>query len=127
MLVELSTVSAADAFAGDAWAPLHVLWHLAGGHTHLESARLIVEHEVRELPPEETQDELFQTTLEATLRDIDACIDFSAGLSPDQLVLRARRSNREYSVVGMIESTAQHLLDHVEHIREIKARITHAP
>jgi hypothetical protein len=127
LIAELSNISAADAFAGELWAPLHVLWHLAGGHTHMESARLIVEHGVRELPPEETQEEMFQATLEATLKDIDACIAFSLGLLPEQLVQHARRANREYSVVGMIESTAQHLLDHVEHIREIKARLAKGP
>ena len=55
--------------------------------------------------------------------NIDEWIAYGVKLGREQLVTHARRGNREYYVVGMIESTAEHTIDHVDHIRQIRERV----
>ena len=119
---ELETVTPAEAFAGDEWSALHVLWHFAAGHTHLELARLIAGGEA-ELPPERDAAAELRAAADGVLRQIDEWIAFSESLTPEQLVTHARRGNRDYYVVGMVESTAEHTLDHLDHIRQIRERV----
>lgn len=122
LLREVADLTPSGAFAGEEWGAMHVLWHLAGDHTHIEPARQIVEHGATELADRDERAE-YEDALERVLRNVDDWIDYSLRLTQDQLTTHARRANREYYVVGMVESTAEHLADHVDHIKQIKARV----
>lgn len=122
LLREVQDLSPEEAFVGEAWGAMHVLWHLAGPHTHLEPARAIVEGGVSELATRRESDEL-REAIDQVLRNIDEWIGRSTRLTREQLMVHARRKNRDYYVVGMVESTAEHLLDHIDHIRQVKARL----
>jgi hypothetical protein len=117
----VADVHGGEAFEGEVWSAMHVMWHLAGDHTHLEDARRIVDG-AASLPPRDAEAE-YRSALQRTLRNIDEWIAYSSELDRDRLTVHARRGNREYYVVGMIESTAEHLIDHVDHIRQIKERV----
>ncbi len=119
---EVSELTAAQAFAGEEWSAMHVLWHLAGEHTHLEEARRIVEG-ASELPARDADAEL-RAAIDGTLRNVDEWLAYASGLDRERLKVHARRVNRDYYVVGMIESTAEHLIDHLEHIKQIKAALS---
>jgi hypothetical protein len=110
------------AFDLEEWAPMHILWHLASGHTHMDAARQIVEQNATELPLRDTRAE-YDAAYARVLANIDDWIRWSSGFRRDQLVTHARKGNREYYVVGMVESTAEHVTDHVEQLKETKARL----
>jgi hypothetical protein len=122
LLEETSTLSPDDAFAADRWGPLALLWHLGAGHTHIEAARAIVEQGALELPERDARAE-FEEAVDRVVRNIDEAIAYSLRLGDDELTSHARRMNRDYYVIGFIETTAEHALDHVDHIRQIKARL----
>jgi hypothetical protein len=111
-----------EAFAGEEWGAMHVLWHLGGAHTHIEAARRIVEDGVTELEERDAEAEVGEAK-RRVLRNIDEYISYATALSRDELATHARRGNRDYYVIGMVESTADHILDHLEHVRQIRAEL----
>lgn len=118
----MSDLPPSEAFQGEEWAPMHVLWHLAGGHTHMEPARLIVERGVTELADRDRRAELAEAYARV-LRNIDDWIRWSSEFTREQLTLYAKRVNRDYYVIGMVESTAEHVHDHVAQVKQIRERI----
>jgi hypothetical protein len=110
------------AFELEEWAPMHILWHLASSHTHMDPARQIVEEGLTELPERDSRSE-YEAAYARVLANIDDWIRWSSAFTRDQLVTHARKGNREYYVVGMVESTAEHVTDHVEQLKETRARL----
>jgi hypothetical protein len=119
---ELRDLGGDEAFSGEECAALHVLWHLGGTHTHIEAARRIVEDGVTDLDERDTEAEVGDAK-HRVLRNIDEYISYASALSREQLATHARRGNRDYYVVGMVESTADHIFDHLEHVRQIRAEL----
>jgi hypothetical protein len=122
VLRELADVSPELAFAGQVWSPLTLMWHLASGDLHMEPARAIVEDGVSELADRDESGELEQA-IAHVVRNIDEAIAYSSRLGAEELTAHARRMNRDYYVIGFIETTVEHLLDHIDHIRQIKKRL----
>jgi hypothetical protein len=124
LAAEIGGVSAIESLRDDHWSIMHVLGHLGGdGGGHFAPVYDIVERGVRELPPFETRDGRFAEAIETALGEVDRTIEFAAGLSPEQLVLRARRRGRDHYVLGFVEASADHIEAHVAQLRAIRAHL----
>ena len=120
IVAETAGLDGERAHAGDRWSVMHVLWHLAGRDSHLDEARRIVDEGVTELAPDPRPDDELRENVGRVLATIDEVVAFCETLTPEQLAVHARRANRDYYVIGMIESMGEHLQDHLDHIRQIK-------
>jgi hypothetical protein len=121
---EISGVGAIESLRDDRWSIMHVLGHLGGdGGGHFAPVYDIVERGVRELPPFDTRDGRFADAIQTALGEIDRAIAFATALSVDQLLLHARRRDRDHYVVGFVEAAADHVEAHVRQLRAIRAHL----
>jgi hypothetical protein len=121
---EIAGVAAIEALRDDQWSIVHVLNHLgADGGGHFSPVYDMLDRGLRELPAYETRDERFAAATEAALSRIDADIAFAAGLSADQLTMRARKGEAEHDVIGYVEAAAAHLEAHLAQLRLIKGHL----
>ena len=123
LLAELENVTPALAFRSDKWSIMHVLWHLGARGSHIQPAKDIVDHGAKEVPTIPKREERIAEGIRLTLGEIDDAIAFTERCSVEQLAMHAKRVNRSVYVIGIIEGTAEHFVDHLGQIRELKREL----
>jgi hypothetical protein len=123
LVAELANVTPALAFRADKWSIMHILWHLGARGSHIQPAKDIVEKGVTEVSSIPKREERVAEGIRLTLGEIDDAIAFTEQRSAAELAMHAKRVNRDVYVVGIIEGTAEHFVDHLEQIRELKREL----
>lgn len=126
LIAALEGIPMSQIYKGDEWSVMHVLWHMAdaGSVGHLRPAFDIVDRGITELDPHVGREVKYREAVEAALADIDACIAFCERVTPAQLAMTGRRNNKTVYVIGLVEQTAEHFIDHVEHITQLREKLS---
>ncbi len=117
MAKELTDISAEEANRGSSWAVVDLLRHLRGRPYYINLAERVIKGETVSPPRRPSPGEMWQRTVEQTLKDMDECIGWVEALQDEDLEKGFGEGAEGRTVKSLLETAATHYEEHLEQLR----------